>query len=183
MPRSPQKRASAPPPPRKKGAAPAGGRLQVAALFVTIAAVGALLASLGYGIYQFIYSSDPRMRPPIPAADPARPAAAPPATPPRAPAGRVRVQVLNATGTHGLARTATDVLRDRGFDVVETGNAPRGADPDASLVLDRVGNRQMAEQVALSLGIARVETRRDPALVLDVTVILGKDWTAPAARR
>ena len=39
----------------------------------------------------------------------------------RAPEGvRIRVQVLNATKTRGLARRATMLLRDRGFDVVET---------------------------------------------------------------
>src|SRR6185503_7191863 len=31
---------------------------------------------------------------------------------------RVRVQVINATNIRGLARRATQVLRDRGFDVV-----------------------------------------------------------------
>ena len=40
----------------------------------------------------------------------------------RAPEGvRIRVQVLTATKTRGLARRATMLLRDRGFDVVETG--------------------------------------------------------------
>src|SRR5688500_15629435 len=40
----------------------------------------------------------------------------------RAPAGvRIRVRVLNATRRRGLARRATFMLRDRGFDVVETG--------------------------------------------------------------
>ena len=40
----------------------------------------------------------------------------------RAPDGvRIRVQVLNATKTRGLARRATMLLRDRGFDVVEMG--------------------------------------------------------------
>jgi len=173
MPRSKQKRAS-PSPSRGKGAK-SGGRMQTLALFVTIAAVGALLASLGYGVWQHFH---PPAAAPAAAADPARPAS----SAAQAPTGRVRVEVLNATTTHGLARTATDVLRDRGFDVVGTGNA-RGFDSTASIVLDRVGNRQMAEQVALALGIARVESRRDPKLILDVTVVLGKDWTAPVAQR
>jgi hypothetical protein len=34
--------------------------------------------------------------------------------------------------------------------------------------------------VAAALGIARVETRRDPTLLLEVTVVLGSDWRAPA---
>lgn len=169
MPGSRPKRAS-PSAPRGKGGGgkSAGGRLQTVALFVTIAAVGALLASLGYGIWQHFHPSTAPTAPAV-AADPARP---------QPPSGRVRVEVLNATATRGLARTATDVLRDRGFDVVQTGNA-RGFSQDASVVLDRVGNAQMAQQVAAALGIARVETRRDTTLVLDVTVVLGKDWRAP----
>ncbi|HEX7938656.1 MAG TPA: LytR C-terminal domain-containing protein, partial [Gemmatimonadaceae bacterium] len=34
---------------------------------------------------------------------------------------RVRVQVLNASSVRGLARRATLLLRDHGFDVVEAG--------------------------------------------------------------
>ena len=180
MPRSsPKPRASAKQPARGKGGrggggkAGGGGRLQTLALFVTLLAVGALLASLGYGIWQHFHPPAA----PAAAADPAhRPATA------RAPAGRVRVQVLNATRTHGLARVATDVLRDRGFDVVETGNG-RGFGADSSLVLDRVGNLEMASQVAGALGITRVETRRDSNLMLDVTVVLGNDWRPPSPPR
>ena len=36
---------------------------------------------------------------------------------------RIRVQVLNATTSRGLARRATFFLRDKGFDVVEIGTA------------------------------------------------------------
>lgn len=173
MPRSsPKPRASAKQPARGKGGRGGGGRLQTLALFVTLLAVGALLASLGYGIWQHFHP-------------PAAPVAAGPAHRPataRAPVGRVRVQVLNATRTHGLARVATDVLRDRGFDVVETGNG-RGFGADSSLVLDRVGNLEMASQVAGALGITRVEMRRDDNLMLDVTVVLGNDWRAPSPPR
>jgi hypothetical protein len=180
MPRSsPKPRASAKQPARGKGGrgggakGGGGGRLQTLALFVTLLAVGALLASLGYGVWQHFH---PPAAAPV-AADPARPS-----SPVRAPAGRVRVQVLNATRTHGLARSATDVLRDRGFDVVETGNG-RGFSADSSLVLDRVGNLETARQAAAALGITRVETRRDDNLLLDVTVVLGSDWKAPAAQQ
>ncbi|HET7229206.1 MAG TPA: hypothetical protein VFJ16_04355, partial [Longimicrobium sp.] len=60
MPRSKPKRASSSPARGKGGGGKAAGtRLQTLALFLTIAAVGALLASLGYGIYQYFYSSGP----------------------------------------------------------------------------------------------------------------------------
>jgi len=165
MPRSKPKRGS--------GAAPAGGgRAQTVGIFVTLLAVAVLLGSLVFGLWA--HYRGPRPADAAAAADSAR---APAAT---APVGRVRVEVLNATSTHGLARQATDVLRDRGFDVVQTGNAARGTSQDSSVVLDRVGRLDVARQVADALGIRRVEARRDANLVLDVTVVVGKDWRAPA---
>jgi len=171
MPRSKPKRPSASPAPRRKsGGGAKAGRWQTLGLFVTLLAVAALVGSLAWGVWEHFHA---------PAAQATAPAAS--ATRPAAPAGRVRVQVLNATPTHGLARVATTVLRDHGFDVVETGNAPRGTPPQ-SVVLDRVGNLAAAQQAADALGITRVETRRDPALLLDLTVVLGSDWHAPAGQ-
>ena len=64
---------------------------------------------------------------------------APPSPRIRAPDGvRIRVQVLNATKIHGLARRATLLLRDRGFDVVETGNVNDSR--DTTIVLDLSNN-------------------------------------------
>ena len=91
---------------------------------------------------------------------------------------RVRVQVLNATTLRGLARRATLHLRDRGFDVLEIGTAPEQR--DSTLVLDRSGHPEWAKRVAEALGGARVESRPDSSRYLDVTVLLGRSWRAPA---
>jgi hypothetical protein len=94
----------------------------------------------------------------------------------RAPDGeRIRVEVLNATRTRGLARRATRHLRDRGFDVVGTGNAD--APLDSTLVLDRSGHPEWARLVAEALGGASVESRPDTSRYLDITVLLGASWT------
>jgi len=96
----------------------------------------------------------------------------------RAPAGvRIRVQVLNATRTRGLARRATFFLRDRGFDVVEVGTTPDSS--DAVIVLDRSGHPEWARLVADALGGGRVESRPDSSRYLDVTVLLGASWRPP----
>ena len=96
--------------------------------------------------------------------------------------GRVRVEVLNGSGQAGLARSATDALRSQGFDVVFYGNA--GAfGRDTSVVLDRVGQLDMARSVADALGIPRVLSEPDSNLYLDATVVLGEDWEAPEPRR
>lgn len=97
----------------------------------------------------------------------------------RAPADtRIRVEVLNATKTRGLARRATAYLRDRGFDVVATGTSSEAL--DSTLVLDRSNHPEWAALVARSLGNARVETRPDSSRYLDVTVLLGTSWRPPA---
>ena len=91
---------------------------------------------------------------------------------------RVRVEVLNATNVRGLARRATMHLRDRGFDVLEIGTWNQRL--DTTLVLDRSGHPQWAKRVADALGGARVESRPDSSRYLDVTVLLGSSWRAPA---
>jgi hypothetical protein len=96
----------------------------------------------------------------------------------RAPYGvRIRVQVVNNTTTRGLARRATMLLRDRGFDVVEAGTAVGSL--DSTLVLDRSGHPDWAKRVAAALGGARVESRPDSSRYLDVTVLLGRSWRPP----
>jgi len=99
---------------------------------------------------------------------------------PTAPAERVRVEVLNAGGVSGVARTATLRLRDVGFDVVQFGNA-RSFDRDSSVVIDRVGRSDLAQAVANVLGIGNVLTEPDPNLFVDVTVLLGRTWSGDGA--
>ena len=91
---------------------------------------------------------------------------------------RIKVQVMNATTVRGLARRATLHLRDRGFDVVEMGTSTEQR--DSTLVLDRSGHPDWAKRVAEALGGARVESRPDTSRYLDVTVLIGRTWRAPA---
>lgn len=96
----------------------------------------------------------------------------------RAPDGvRIRVQVLNGTKVRGLARRATMLLRDRGFDVLEMGTID--ASRDTTLVLDLSGHPDWANRVARVLAPARVETRRDSSRYLDIAIILGSTWRPP----
>jgi hypothetical protein len=93
-------------------------------------------------------------------------------------AERVKVEVLNATDVRGLARRATMLLRDKGFDVLYMGSTSERL--DSTVVLDRSGNPARAQRVAEALGGARVESRPDTSRYLDVTVMLGRAWRAPA---
>jgi hypothetical protein len=140
-------------------------------MFVTFLALAALVGSLAFGVWQHFFRGPSHPQ----SAAPAPPGAETPRVASVTPSGRVRVQVLNATATHGLARVATTALRDHGFDVVEMGNAGRGTPPQ-SVVHDRVGNLPAARLAAAALGISRVDTQRDTTLFVDVTVVLGNDW-------
>lgn len=97
----------------------------------------------------------------------------------RAPAGaHIRVEVLNASHVSGLARRATFHLRDEGFDVVESGNAPSLR--DSTLVIDRTGHSDWARLVAHAMGGATVVTRLDSSRYVDVSVLIGSTWRPPA---
>ena len=105
--------------------------------------------------------------------------APPPPAQARAPDSvRVRVQVLNGTKVRGLARRATLLLRDRGFDVVETGTINDAR--DTTLVLDVSGHPDWANRVAKLFPPSRVQARPDSSRYLDVVVVLGGSWRPPA---
>ncbi len=91
---------------------------------------------------------------------------------------RIRVEVLNASSVQGLARRATFYLRDRGFDVVESGNA--GEKHDSTIVLDRSHNPEWARLVANAMGGVPVAEAPDSTLYVDVTVLVGPSWRPPA---
>ncbi|HSG47779.1 MAG TPA: LytR C-terminal domain-containing protein, partial [Longimicrobiales bacterium] len=93
---------------------------------------------------------------------------------------RVRVEVKNGGGRSGMARSATDVLRDEGLDVVEMGNWEDFQVPE-SFVLDRVGDVAAARRVADLLGIREVRSDAGTNLYADVTVVLGQDWSPDLA--
>ena len=100
---------------------------------------------------------------------------APPRNPTTNTMGRIRVEVLNAGGESGMARVATDRLRDQGFDVVYFGNADT-FDQDSTVVLDRSGRPEAARAVGEVMGTASILSEPDSNLYLDVTVLVGKEW-------
>jgi len=88
---------------------------------------------------------------------------------------RLRVEVLNAGGVAGVARRATEHLRDRGFDVVYMGNAG-SFEQDSTVVVARTADVDAARRVAEALGTDSVTLEPDPQLYVDATVLLGKNW-------
>jgi hypothetical protein len=90
---------------------------------------------------------------------------------------RIKVEVLNATQTKGLARRATVYLRDRGFDVVGSGNVTEQR--AKTIVYDRSSHPDWAKLVGRAM-MAPVVERPDSSRYLDVTVLIGADWRPPS---
>ncbi|MDA0328359.1 MAG: LytR C-terminal domain-containing protein [Gemmatimonadetes bacterium] len=96
--------------------------------------------------------------------------------------GRVRVEILNVGGVSGMAAQATTTLRAAGFDVVKFGNAVPFDAALVSGVIDRVGRTDIAQAVAEELGIDNVQSDPNPNLYVDVSVLLGSEWSGPNDR-
>ncbi len=134
--------------------------------------VGMILALVAVGV--FVGSAALQYRTSTPGSDPG-----PQAGMTSGKESRIRVEVLNGGGVPGVAGSATDVLRDRGFDVVYFGNAKEFG-RDSSVVYDRVGRLEGARGVADVLGIRNVLSEPDSNLYVDVSVVLGSTWTPVA---
>ncbi|MFN8177333.1 MAG: LytR C-terminal domain-containing protein [bacterium] len=102
---------------------------------------------------------------------------------PRAPKlanGRaVRVEVLNGTKVPRAGLAVAERLREKGFDVVDIRTADdtrqKNVVYDRTIVLDRVGEPRWADAVARCLGVQEPVRQRNDTLLLEVTVILGRD--------
>jgi hypothetical protein len=91
---------------------------------------------------------------------------------------RITVEVINATRVRGLAQRAARALRDQGFDVVSTGTNKEQF--DSTTVLARTGHRDWAERAAKAMGGGVVLVRPDSSRDVDLTVLIGATWRAPA---
>jgi len=90
------------------------------------------------------------------------------------PSSDVEVQVLNESGLPGMALRVTRFLRERGFDVVETGNGSRVGLVETEVVV-RGDDMDKGARIARGLNCTIVRSDKDPEQLVDVTVYIGKD--------
>jgi len=88
---------------------------------------------------------------------------------------RIIVEVLNGSRRSWLARLGARRLRRQGIDVVLVGNADSMV--DSTRVILRRGEKVRADRVQDALGVGRIREVRDSLRLVDVTVILGPDFT------
>ena len=88
----------------------------------------------------------------------------------------IRVEVLNGCGVRKIAQRVTQILREKGFDVVKVDNAPSHDFPKTIVVDRKTETMRYAKRVARSIRCRQVTSQVDPSLYLEVTVIVGKDY-------
>lgn len=88
---------------------------------------------------------------------------------------RPRVQILNGTGALGLAEAVRNRLGP-GFDVRFTGNAPTLGHAGTQIVYYDPSKQGMAERLRQALGVGTLVFSRRGLAVVDVTVVVGKDF-------
>lgn len=146
---------------------------------------GAVLAALAGGTLLALYTRGEGLRPVQSSGNqPIAPSSFPDqgqknlsAGQPDIPRGKdIRVEILNGCGEAGVVDRFARLLRSAGFDVIKTGNA-RSFSYIESMVLDRAGRRDYADEVARVLQIRAViqQIKDDPYRIEDVTLIIGRD--------
>lgn len=93
----------------------------------------------------------------------------------------ITVEVLNASGRPGDARVGTRLLRRAGIDVVYFGNAGENG-LDSTRIIVRRGAERVGQRVRAALGQGRVEIQLDSSKLLDVSVLLGADFSPRGSR-
>jgi hypothetical protein len=90
----------------------------------------------------------------------------------------LEVEVLDGAGNMRAAQQMTNILRVQGYDVVEMKKNNSGVE-ERTFIFDRSGNLDAARKLATVLGVSqdKVFQKIDRTLYLDITVVMGKDYS------
>lgn len=99
------------------------------------------------------------------------------------PRQRIVVQLLNGSGVTNVAAAIREKVSGYpDVDVVEMGNASR-RDYEVTEIIDRTGHMRSAERIRDILGAGVLRRELEPKLLVDVTVIIGRDAAATVRPR
>jgi hypothetical protein len=86
-----------------------------------------------------------------------------------------QIQILNGCGFARAAENMRDFLSEKGFDVIEFGNAPYW-NFTQTIVVARSENLKVARDLAKILGTENLIQLKDSTYIVDATVFVGKDF-------
>ena len=103
-----------------------------------------------------------------------------PSVPGNGGAEAVRIQVLNGVGTPGIGQEVDRRLEGAGFRIVLTDNARSFDFTETRILVYREDEESLAaaEQVQERLGVGTIQISRQPQSVVDLTIVVGSDFTA-----
>lgn len=99
--------------------------------------------------------------------------------PDEAAGGAPRVQVLNGVGTPGIGRAVEERVGGGRVRIVASDNAPSFGEETTRIVIydDSDRSRATAERVQQQLGVGTIQVSRQPQSVVDVTIVVGADFS------
>lgn len=86
----------------------------------------------------------------------------------------ISLSVLNATSTVGLAKTAADDLRAKGYEIIKVGNSTKRL--TSSEILYQSSQLEAAKVLAAQTGITKLT--QDDSLVSPIVLLVATDWKA-----
>lgn len=86
----------------------------------------------------------------------------------------ISLSVLNATSTVGLAKTAANDLRAKGYDIIKVGNSSKRL--TSSEILYQTSQFEAAKVLAAQTGITKLT--EDNSLVSPIVLLVATDWKA-----
>ena len=89
----------------------------------------------------------------------------------------IQINILNGCGAAGVGNTMTKFCRGLGYDVVEMGNY-KSFDVEQSVVIDRSGKPEAAQQLARQIGIPakNVVVQFSNDHMVAASIVIGKDY-------
>ena len=102
-------------------------------------------------------------------------AASKPAT---GPGSGARVQILNGNGEPEIGLAVADLLVPAGFRIADTGNASSFGFKVTRIVVYREADIDIAQKIRSLLKLGRIEIARTRQTIVDVTVVVGRDFAA-----
>lgn len=89
-----------------------------------------------------------------------------------------RVQILNGNGEPEIGLAVADLLVPAGFRIADTGNASSFGFKVTRIVVYREEDIDIAQKIRSLLKLGRIEIARTRQTIVDVTVVVGRDFAA-----
>lgn len=95
---------------------------------------------------------------------------------------KIQLEILNGCGESGVAKQLTNLLKDKKYDIVNSGNYIEKGNinwnVEETRIIDQLGTQENARVLADIMGVlySNVESYENVSPIADLTIIIGKDY-------